>query len=429
MKKLRRKLVAMMGGNGQNVILTAAQLSENDVCCVFIDSVTGNRVFIPVETLNLQTLHSRYAILPFVMFGMTGSKILYVSGIQDDAKFAEDNWYKVECDLTASGGFDWNVTINGTAKSGTVAWTAGQTLDDVVAQLATGAVNSRLMFEHHDGENFIRVIVNNYSNSTFTVSNATGTTLTDLSTFCKVGDVAQASAHRQWQGVLINTLFPSYPGNGAGAALYGQNGLNMSYRAGGNLERYKQYYRSSGSSSYVAEASGRMSEQGFASLNGDVTPGAQELYDKYGGSWDAYMEAGMVQIDSTEPSSMERKSYDDGVECSGFLASVTTMGFDGEYHPAFPAAAIAAATDFVGYPGCVPTLHELAVFMRDDRMDRINVGIDAIGGVRLANTKSNWSLAEYNANTAWLFLGSNGTMSYTNKYTKFGVRPVLASGI
>lgn len=414
--------------DGVNVILKGNQLNENDVCCVFIDTLTGERVFVPIETLDVSALDERYTLQPYVLFGMAGGKKLYISGVQTSAKWAEDNWYKLECDLTANGGFDWAITVNGTAKSGTVTWTAGDTLDDVRTQLQTGAVANRLIFTHNADENFIRITVNNYSNSTFTLSNNTGATLTDLSTFCKIGGVDQASAHRQWQGVAVKTLFGQYVGATPSTTLYGQNRLNMSYRAGGNLAKYKQYYRTNGSATYVAEASGRMSEQGFANLDGSSVAGAQDLFDKYNGSWDAYMEAGMVWMDATYRSSMEFKSYDDGKACNDFLASVTTMNFEGEYVPAFPAAALAAQTAIAGEAGCLPTLHEMAMFMRDERMARINTALSAISGsVKLSNSQSNWSLAEYTAYYAWLCYGTCGTVDNHNKYASYVVRPVLAS--
>lgn len=415
--------------DGVNVILKGDQLNEDSVCSVFTDTLTGEKVYIPVRTLNLAALDTtRYIIKNHVLFGMCAGKKLYISGAYSSAKWAQDNWYKLECNLAADGGFDWAITINNSAKSGTVAWESGATIDSIVAQLQTGAVANRLMFAHVAEEDFIRITVNNYSNSTFTLTNNTGATLTDLSTFCKVGGVDQPSAHRQWQGVAVKTLFDAYPGCAPSTTLYGKNKLNMSYRAGGNLAKYKQYYRgSNGSATYVAEASGRMSEQGFANLNGSDNADAQALYDKYNGSWDAYMEAGMVWIDSTYRSSMEFRSYNDGKACNDFLASVTTMNFAGEYVPAFPAAALAAQTTFDGVAGCLPTVHEVALFMEDERMARINIGLDAINGTKLTNTAYPWAVGEYYAITAWLSSGDAGLICNASKYNSGGVRPVLAS--
>lgn len=415
--------------DGVNVILKGDQLKESDVCSVFIDSETGEKVFIPVTTLNMSKLDTtRYIIQDYVLFGTCQGKKLYIAKTQGGEKWAQDNLYKLECDLTADGGFDWAITINGTAKSGTVAWVAANnpTLDDVLTQLNTGAVMNRLTFKHTD-DDFIRIIVNNYSNSTFTLSNNTGATLTDLSTFAKKGDDALASAHRQWQGVEVNTLFADYPGAAASTTLYAKNNMNLSYSCAGNLDKYKQYYRKNGSATYVAEASGTMSEAGFAALDGSSVAGAQELFDKYNGDWNAYMAARVVRLDIPYRSSMEFKSYNEGKECGDYLASITTLDFDGGYIPAFPAARVAAQTTIGGEACHLPTMHQLVMLMDADRMALINIGLRVINGTLLNTSTSRWSVAEYYAGNAWFYYGNYGIVNGHGKYNSYGVRPVLAS--
>ena len=409
--------------DGVNVILKGDQLKESDVCSVFIDSETGEKVFIPVTTLNMSKLDTtRYIIQDYVLFGTCQGKKLYIAKTQGSEKWAQDNLYKLECDLTADGGFDWAITINGTAKSETVAWVAANnpTLDDIRTQLQTGAVSSRLMFTVDPSGDFIRIVVNSYSNSTFTLSNNTGATLTDLSTFAKKGDDALASAHRQWQGVEVNTLFADYPGAAASTTLYAKNNMNLSYRCAGNLDKYKQYYRTNGSATYVAEASGTMSEAGFAALDGSSVAGAQELFDKYNGDWNAYMAARVVRLDIPYRSSMEFKSYN-------YRASITTLNFDGEYIPAFPAARAAAQTTIGGEACYLPTIHQLVMLMDADRMALINIGLRVINGTLLNTSTSRWSVAEYSANNAWLYGGYRGNVDSTYKYNSYGVHPVLAS--
>lgn len=416
--------------DGVNVIIKGDQLKESDVCSVFIDSEKGEKVFIPVTTLNMSKLDTtRYIIQDYVLFGTCQGKKLYIANTQGSEKWAQDNLYKLECDLTADGGFGWAITINGTAKSGTVAWVAANnpTLDDIRTQLQTGAVSSRLIFTVDPSGDFIRIVVNNYSNSTFTLSNNTGATLTDLSTFAKKGDDILAPAHRQWQSVEVNTLFADYPGAAASTTLYAKNNMNLSYRCAGNIDKYKQYYRTNGSSTYAYEASDTMSEAGFAALDGSSVAGAQKLFDKYNGDWYAYMAARVVRLDIPYRSSMEFKSYNDGKECGDYLASITTLNFDGEYIPAFPAAREAAQTTIGGEACHLPTIHQLAMLMDADRMALINIGLRVINGTLLNASTSRWSVAEYAAYSAWLYYGGIGTVDGYNKYRSYGVRPVLAS--
>ena len=420
--------------DGVNVILTAAQLPEKSVCAEFVDTYTNESVFIPIETLDLDVLDTdRYTIKQHAVFGVCNGRVLRISPSQQSGMWAQNNYYKLYCDTSEDGGFEWAITINGTAKGGQVVWESGEDISDIVYRLNREAVANRLIFKaltDEDDIKFVGITVNNYSNSTFTISNDTGTMLKDLSEKCYIDGVEQSQVHRQWQGVAVKTLFPQFPGPNPSTTLYGRNKLNMSYRAGGNLAKYKQYYRgSNGSATYVAEANGRMSEQGFANLNGSDNPAAQALYDKYNGSWDAYMEAGMIWVDSTYRSSMEFLSYDNGKECNDFLASITTVDLEGKAVPAYPAAAAAASSNINGENGCLPTIHELALIMDVDNMARINDVFSALSGAtKLSNSSYVWSVAECNANTAWFYYGGyGGVYGSAFKYASNSVRPVLAS--
>ena len=419
--------------DGVNVILTAAQLPEKSVCAEFVDTDTNESVFIPIETLDLDALNTnRYTIKQHAVFGVCNGKMLRISPSQSSEMWAQNSYYKLYCDFGDDGGFDWEIIINGTLKSGSVSWRRDDNIEAVAEQLAPLSVENRLIFrvmEDDEHVSFVGITVNNYSNSAFTILHNTGATLKDLSEICYIDGVEQSRVHRQWQGVAVKTLFPLFPGPNPSTTLYGRNKLNMSYRAGGNLAKYKQYYRgSNGSATYVAEASGRMSEQGFANLNGSDNPAAQALYDKYNGSWDAYMEAGMVWIDSTYRSSMEFLSYDNGKECNDFLASITTVDLTGKIIPAYPAAAVAASFRINGENGCLPTIHELALIMDVDNMAKINAVFSAlIGATKLSNSAYIWSVAEYSAGDAWLYRGYNGGVGNYNKCNSYSVRPVLAS--
>ena len=417
--------------NGVNVMLKADQLCADNVCVVLKDNLDGTLYFVPIETYQPTKIDvTRYTVQNFILFGMANGKKLYMSkNNAGDSVWAERNFYKIECDLTANGGFTWAVTINDSAKGNTVAWEAGATLDSIVAQMTPQAVNYYLDITHEAGEDFIRVAKGGYSNSTFTISGDTGVTLTDLSRFVKINGVAAAESHRDWQSQSVATLFPSSGFLAANSVQYARNGYNLSYYCGGNLARYKTYYRANGSATWVAEnAVGRMKEAAFNSCADGTIGGADgiALYNKYNGSWDAYMAAGMVHLDDTHRDGVEFKSYDNGVAQSGFLASVTTLDFDGSYIPAYPAAAMAAQVSFDGGAGCLPTEHELGVFMEDARLARINAALAAVGGSAISITGYYWGVAGYYGDTAWFYHGYFGVLRDGGKYNTFSVRPVLA---
>ena len=417
---------------GVNVMLKADQLCDSNVCVVVKDNSNGELLFIPEETCQASKLDtSRYEVQDFILYGLSARKKLFMhKNNAGSFIFAEFNRYKLECDTTLRGRFSWAVTINGTAKSGSVSWEIGDTLDSIVAQLQEGAVATYLVFSHEEGEPFIRVKKGGYSNSTFTLSDNIGATLTDLSVYTKIDGVAQTETHRDWQSQSVATLFPGGGYLPANTVQYARNGFNLSYYCGANIAKFKSYFRNNGNAAWVAENSvGRMKEAAFNSCADGTIGGADgiALYNKYNGSWDAYMEAGMLKLNDIHRNGMEFKSYNNGVSQNGFLASVTTMDFDGSYIPAYPAANKASRFSIQEKPGCLPTNHEIGVFMEDERFARINRALQAVGGTQLSNSGYYWGVAEYSANNAWFYRGYYGCVYDNYKYNSNAVRPVLAS--
>ena len=431
--------------DGTNVMLRREQLGKNEVCLVFKDTVDNCLKFMPYDTLDYDTLDTtRYQVKPVVRFTQSaGRDVLIHPTVVPGRMWAEWNRYKLECTTSAAGGFHWAVTINGTPKSGDVAWAAGDTLDSIVTQLNSGLVETYLVFSHESGEDFIRIRKGGYSNSTFTITDNTGANLIDLSKYTKIGDTVQTETHRDWQAQDVAALFPNSGFLPATTRQYARNGYNLSYWCGGNLPHYKQYINASGSNAYVAETSiaARMTRAGFNSLENyaDGTP-EKNLYNKYQGSWDAYIEASMVQINDSHTDGIEYKSYNDGDVQTAFLDSVTTMNFDGNYIKAYPSAATArsfAVITDIGSPFNLPTQHELAVFMEDEKLAKINAAFDLLKVKFEINTGSNpitvdplsyaggvyyWSVARYNSNYAWFYGGYTGILDTYRLYYFFSSR-------
>lgn len=416
--------------DGVNVMLDGSQLNASSVCVVLFDNYDQHLVFVPVETYVAAGIDTdRYTVQTFLLYGMAEGKKLYMH--KDNAAgspmWATSNRYKLECDTTAAGGFHWAITINGAAKSGDVTWAESDTLASIAAQINAVANIATVV----EGDSFIRITVNSYSNSTLTLTDNTGGTLTDLSIYCKIDGVAQAETHRTWQAQSVASLFPGSGFLAANTVQYARNGLNLSYRCGANLAKFKSYYRTNGSATWITEgdSSSRLSEAAFNNCADGTVGGAAgiALYNKYNGSWDAYMEASMLQLNDAHRAGVEFKSYNNGVSQNGFLASVTTMTFDGTYVPAYPAAAAAAAVTVNGQAGCLPTNHEIGLFMEDGRMARINKGLEVIGGTKLTTGSYYWGVAECNAYGAWLYAGFSGCLNNGSNYNTFSVRPTLAS--
>ena len=404
---------------------------EEVAMCVADSNDNGTIKLIPYKYFDPLTLDTtRYTLKDFVRFhrGKNGREVV-MHKLETSGMWAAWNRYRVHCDTTDAGGFTWSVTINGTAKGGTVTWAAGDTLDSIVTQLNADAVSTYLVFSHESGEDFIRVRKGGYSYSVFTVTNATGTTLEDLSIYTKVGDVQQAETHRDWQTQDVVTLFPNSGYVPANARQYSVSGYNLSYMCGGNEPRYKAVYRTEGSSTYLQEddVSSRMTEAAFNAMNGSGVEAQQQLYDKYNGSWEAYMDASMAAIDDTHTNGIEYQSYDNGDTQTAFIASVTTMDFDGSYIPAYPVGYNCWSytdTGIVGGHFHLATLHENLVFMRSAKMAQLNAAMAFLSSyVPLTNnSKYYWTGARYNSSNAWLYVyddgSSNGVTLYYDLYAR-----------
>lgn len=420
-----------------NTVLDESDLTDDDVAIVLKNTTTGNLGYMPKDDFIAEAFDPElFTIKPYIRFtrGKNG-KPVFMHKNQTSGMWAEFNRYRLACDTTQPGSFDWSVTINGSAHGGSVSWQAGDTLDSILAQLNTQAVATYLVFSHESGENFIRIRKGGYSYSVFTLSNNTGATLTDLSLYTKIEGVQQAETHREWQDENVSSMFPDLGFIGATTVQYAKNGYNLSYMCGGNENQYKAYFRTHGSSSYLPEnaVSSRMTEAAFNAMDGSGDADQQALYDKYDGSWDAYMEASMVNLDDTHADGIEYLSYDNGDTQTVALASVTTMDFDGSYIPVFPCAVHCqnfTDIDVENSKFNMNTEHELAVFMRNDKMAAINSAMDILIAQGMTADKLSatayyyWSVARSYSYIAWLYNRAHGYLNTDGLYCDLAARPL-----
>lgn len=408
-------------GGQDKIFFRDDELAEYDIAYVIWDYALKAPRLVPAGLVD-KLAHldqQRYRDTGYIRFWRGENGNVAAINIYDyTAKWAEANRYKLHCDTSANGGFDYSITINGSVKSGSISWSTGATLASIVSQF-TGTDATYFHPETVSGEDFIRITTQGYSNSTFTITNATGATVDDLSVYCKVAGELQAESHRTWQAQDVKTLFPTSDFLTVNTVQYARNSYNLSYMCGVNLDQYKYYYGESGighggSDTYVAENSvaARMTRVGFASLNGSGVAEQQALYDKYDGDWDKYIEASMFKIGDTNTNGINHQSYDNGDVQTDFLVSVETMDYDGNYIHAFPAAWEArqlADQDLGG--GNMATNTEIAVYMLN--IAALNAAIVSRGGVALST--SNWSVAQGGSGYAWLYDADDGGLSFGYK--------------
>ena len=419
--------------DGKNVMLRKGQMESVEVCLVVKEIATGEIFYIPLSTYDSATFDTtKYAFKDFVRYGSClGKELLIHKNEHESCNWAIFNRYQIVCDLTQDGGFTATITINGAAKTNTVAWQAGDTLQSVIDQFRV-TVSTHLPKPvagtlYSDEETAcINVTTGGYSNSTLTLSNNTGATLHDLSLYCKINGVEQTEAHRTWQALNVSALFPALGFNAANTACYARNGFNKQYRCGVNRAKFKQYFSASGAAEYKTENGNEiMKESVFNALADSEVEAQKALYDKYHGSYDEYIDGQMIQLNDTHKDGHEYQSHGNGAEQTWLISDITTVDFDGTWIAAFTAANRAASiTDEDFGRTHLADNYEIALFMSDECLSQINEAFSIIGGtkVNLSNSNYYWGVAEYNAYIARIFYGTDGNLNYGLKYGSSRVR-------
>lgn len=396
------------------------------------DGNSGARFLIPEANFDSASLDPSLQVMDCVLIGTCNGKAVFIHKKSDDSiKWAVNAFYKIECDTSASGGFDVAITINGTAKSGTVAWSEGDTLASIATQLNT-ILGSGIAV---DKNTFIGLSISSYSNSTLTLTNNTGATLTDLTTHCKIDGEAQAETHRTWQAVSVGSLFPTLGFTTASSTNYAENGYSLTAYCGVNFQKFLAYSTTSGKDEFSAESSASMpmKKSVWDALPDDADASHRAVYEKYGGDYNAYISSRMMKLDDTHSNGSDFWSYDNGLEMTRKLASITTEDLDGAYVPAYPAAHkayeryVSGDADMSQGKWHMPTNHEIAMFMKDENFAKINNAITKIGGGNVLSISGYyWSVAEYDGNYAWLYIGHIGRLNNNGKYSTYSVRSLLA---
>lgn len=416
--------------DGVNVVVAykACNLQKGDA--IAYDTVKGKVVGIK-NPLSSALDTTRFLIFGYY-YGCSSGKGNVLAKGNVNQLWAQSHLYTITPTLTANGGFKFTCSINGSSKSGTISWSANDTLASVISQINTAA-GTTIAATITGVSGVIGITINSHTNANFAITEATGAVLDVLSKYVTIYGVAQTETARSFQATLVNTLFPSLGYAGATTESRMKNGGNGGYLAGGNLAKYMAYYQTSGASEYKAETSSdapikKATFESFATATGD----AKALYDKYNGSWAAYMANRMADSENMSPTAVSMMYYDNGDEMTAKLASVMTKGLDGSWIPAYPAAYYAHNYSVADVPVAAAgkwhlnTTRDITEFMEDTAYAAINKSANATSGTALSNTGYYWSVSEYDYIGAWYYRGSNGALYDCDKYNSIRVRPSLA---
>ena len=415
--------------DGVNVVVAykACNLQKGDA--IAYDTVKGKVVGIK-NPLSSALDTTRFLIFGYY-YGCSSGKGNVLAKGNVNQLWAQSHLYTITPTLTANGGFKFTCSINGSSKSGTISWSANDTLASVISQINTAA-GTTIAATITGVSGVIGITINSYTNANFAITEATGAVLDVLSKYVTIDGVAQTETARSFQTTFVNTLFPSLGYAGATTESRMKNGGNGGYRAGANLAKYMSYWQTNGVSTYAAETGSdiinKATFESFATATGD----SKALYDKYNGSWAAYMANRMADSENMSPTAVSMMYYDNGDEMTAKLASVMTKGLDGSWIPAYPAAYYAHNYSVADVPVAAAgkwhlnTTRDITEFMEDTAYAAINKSANATSGTALSNSAYYWSVSEYHYTSAWSYYGYNGTLTYNFKYYSDRVRPSLA---
>ena len=407
------------------------------------------------------------------------------SNAVSDNTAAAYSYYRIEPDLSQSGGFTYTAPTGGMTFTGNVSWSAGATMASVAAQITAGSYFSTAVTSDNQA---IGVAVGGYGANTLTLTNVTGSvTLRDMShyamssTTVNAGDAYDStlpvinSNNKNWRGqssqtILGSTWIPQGPNssmianngvdtswltgveysgfkswtNGNGAATFSSDGVNGS-TVGGNVYGMKKsvFDANVNASASPSSDAGKMYEYYNNLLTSNSSPWKtmRETYEsRYGQTmsdlYDAYMMSRMADIDATAGAMHTYRNT--GRNLTNKRGIVFTVDYNWKYYPAYPQEynCLRYGTTLINskfkkglYAHAEP--YDLALMYRNDMMSSINTRISAKSGSQ-ALVASNYtgSVAEYYANTTWSFAGYDRALYYNTRYNDgFRARPVLAFDI
>lgn len=348
--------------------------------------------------------------------------------------WAQRQYFRLTGFETASAGYiTFNTYYNWVShNNNTINWTAGESLASIASKMKETQNASYFNAEALADNSGIGVWVNYPTtgdmSSVFSIPSQSGGVSIEVCGKYNGNDVV-------WQYVTTNTIIPERTPAGS---LIRRNGLVTSW-AGCNLPKFVQYYETNGKAVFTPETrADPMNRATFLACGVSSVEAEKALYDKYNGSYEAYM-ANMLPADPTAKYILAN-DYDEADKQTNLLADVMTKDYNGNVVPAFPASynigrfGYNTAFQFLnaGRWG-LPTAWQLNKIMSmcgyssasKTDFNLAQCKINASGAI-YGNGQYYWACSEYSANSAFSYTGSNGTLYGSIKTNPFSCRGVVA---
>lgn len=404
-----------------------------------------------------------------------------------DTIAATSCFYRIEIDNTQAGSITFSAANgNATIAETTIQWSAGDSMDSIVALFVAKNTTYITFGALADGSG-VGLEIGGYGSNTMTVTDSTACEVIDCSGFAfyfsqnpsmKVGDDFYPSsahtyiglgAHHNWRGTTASSILTGKGLVGSNASCLGNTDKDYSYRSGINFTKFKSWASTNGDATFYADgvngttnsSSGKIMKKTtfdnnvnssatadsaqakmyeyynhlFSDQTGDYAELRQTYEARYGAItelYDAYLMSHCIKIDAN--SGITYVMMNKGDHQTEVKADAANVNYNYKVIPAYPPEYNAKQYGIADSEGFAPGRYyhpepgDLGLFLRDDIMALVNANIAlAEGGLALDNSTYRGSSADCNAGSTWYFDGTYGCLNYYSRYNSgFRCRPSLA---
>ena len=395
-----------LGPETENRVKEQYEYANGDDVIAY-DTDNDQLVVLSGKSVNHITMPSRYITNGDVLLGVNDGHVHAVSpdfatayGVNDNTA-ASYSHYRIEIpssngNAINAGSFDYTwvlMTSGTTTTTGTVTWSAGASLSSIRSQITSVNASYGTTAVTTD-QQAIGVSSGGDGANTFTITNATGCTLIDMTTLAIFDESRTVRArdsydsskpvinsnHKNWRGALSSNILNTYL-TGIGKVglststiyCYAENGCNYYYRIIVNLEYGYAYWKTGGNASFLSDGVNGsylsssninpMKETVFnsnvtSSATGDAgkmyayysalqagTGGYKELHDKLLNKFGSFLETNntlYIWYLAAHSTNLDSRSgiinlvRNKGVYETHIMGRVFTVDYNYKYYPAYP---------------------------------------------------------------------------------------------